>query len=204
MTETLRKKEFFDAVAPRWISDQEQRTMRLEEIFEREEIPFATPLLDVGGGVGILLPLLRERSVGSIVEYEISREMITRARDAHEQHGGIAFVQGDAHWLPFPDNHFASVHCFSVFPHFTNPAQAQAEIHRCLRPGGTLCILHLMGHHELNAMHRKAGECVSRDVLLPVDRLAGLMRPLGFDVLHAEERSDLYLLVARKLDRALA
>lgn len=203
MTETLRKKEFFDAVAPRWISDQEQRTMRLEEIFRRAEIPFAAPLLDVGGGVGILLPLLRERSAGPIVEYEISREMITRARDAHEQRGGIGFVQGDAHWLPFPDNHFCTVHCFSVYPHFTQPAQALAEIHRCLRPGGTLCILHLMGHRELNAMHRKAGECVSRDVLPLISRLASSLQPMGFEVLCAEERSDLYLLVARKLDLAL-
>jgi len=132
----------------------------------------------------------------AVIELEISPEMLRMARATHGTDNGIAYLQADAHHLPFPDSFFRCVHCFSVYPHFDHPRRALAEFRRCLRPDGALCILHLMGHEELNAIHRDAGRVVAEDRLPPVDRVAEIIEESGFVVRYAEERSDLYLVVA--------
>ena len=134
----------------------------------------------------------------AIIELEISPEMLRMARALHGAEDGIAYLRADAHHLPFPDAHFGCVHCFSVYPHFDHPRRALAEFRRCLRPHGTLCILHLMGHEELNAIHRDAGRVVAEDRLPPVDRVAAIVEESGFTVRYTEERSDLYLVVAER------
>jgi len=196
------KRIYFDELAPRWIHDIDERSSRLGEIFAEYHIPVPAPVLDVGSGTGILLPLLRERTGmnASIVELEVSHEMLRLARDMNSTPGAIHYIQADAHTLPFPTNAFASAFCFSVYPHFSDPQRAIAELHRCLQPGGLLLILHLMGHRELNAMHGKARATVSRDVMPPVDVLARSIADAKFTVERMEERCDLYLLQAKRSD----
>lgn len=197
MDELFEKQAFFDEVVPRWILDTEERSARLYELFVRFELPLTGPILDVGGGAGILLPLLRGFAAAApIVELEVSMEMLRMAKTLHASLNDVTYVMADGHRLPFPSAHFGSIHCFSVFPHLHDRATAIGELHRCMRPGGHLCILHLMGHEQLNDLHREAGRVVAEDVLPPVDMLADILRPAGFEVTHAEEHPDLYLLLA--------
>ncbi len=198
MSALLDRQAFFDDFVPRWILDTEERSIRLEAIFRAHEIPLAGPILDVGGGAGILLPLLRSHAEREtlIVELEISREMLRMGKQLHGDLPRISYIQADGHVLPFPDDYFGSVHCFSAFPHFHERGKVLREFHRCMRPGGRLCILHLMAHEELNALHRDAGRVVAEDHLPPVEVLAGIVGEAGFDVDLAIERSDLYLLTA--------
>jgi SAM-dependent methyltransferase len=47
-------------------------------------------------------------------------------------------VNGDALHLPFPDGTFDHVICSEVFEHIPDDLDAMRELHRVLRPGGTL------------------------------------------------------------------
>lgn len=47
---------------------------------------------------------------------------------------------GDAHKLPLADGSMAAVMAMNVFEHLADPPRASAEIHRVLRPGGTVFI----------------------------------------------------------------
>jgi demethylmenaquinone methyltransferase/2-methoxy-6-polyprenyl-1,4-benzoquinol methylase len=194
------KQAFFNDAAPRWILDSEIRSARLEHIFQENMLPLAAPILDVGGGTGILLPLLRRHAKpdAHIVELEVAMDMLRTAKTLHDAVPRIDYMQADGQRLPLASGTFGSIHCFSVFPHFHEPLAALAEFRRCLRPGGALCIMHLMGHEELNNLHRSAGRVVAEDVLPPVETLADTVRRTGFDILHAEERPDLYLLIAQR------
>jgi uncharacterized protein YbaR (Trm112 family) len=67
-------------------------------------------------------------------------------------------VVGDAHHLPFRDGTFDRVFAFNVFEHLIDPKSAAQEIHRVLKPGGSVAIhtaflqsLHDEPHHYYNA-----------------------------------------------------
>jgi ubiquinone/menaquinone biosynthesis C-methylase UbiE len=193
-------KVFFDDTAPRWLLDMEQRSGHIARVLTAHNIPLSAPLLDVGSGAGILLPFILDRNgdTAVITEFDVSREMLQLSRTLHAARSGVSYVQGDAHHLPLRDASYRTAMCFSVYPHFHAPALALAEIHRCLKPGGQLCIMHLMGHKELNEMHRAAGKAVEGDRIPPARDLALILAKSGFFPYFIREQSDLYLILARR------
>jgi SAM-dependent methyltransferase len=67
-------------------------------------------------------------------------------------------VVGDAHHLPFSSGVFDRVFAFNVFEHLREPRKAAGEIHRVLKPGGSIAIhtaflqpLHEAPFHFYNA-----------------------------------------------------
>jgi demethylmenaquinone methyltransferase/2-methoxy-6-polyprenyl-1,4-benzoquinol methylase len=196
MTINTEKQLFFDDVAPRWVRDEATRSARLAELFTSDILPVSGPVLDVGTGTGILIPHLRAAGCREIHACEISGSMLGMAHARYRDLPGVRFLQCDAQRLPVRDAVYGTVHCFSVYPHFDAPERALGEFRRVLRPGGSLCILHLMDHTELNALHRDAGRAVAHDILPPVHTLAAALPRHGYHVIHAEERPGLYLLQA--------
>ena len=71
---------------------------------------------------------------------DFSREML---RLAEQKYAGanVRWVEGDAMALPFPDNSFDLVTSAFGFRNLSNYAAGLREIHRVLRPGGSLGIL---------------------------------------------------------------
>ncbi|MDT8323828.1 MAG: class I SAM-dependent methyltransferase [Bacteroidota bacterium] len=191
------KQLFFDDVAPRWMRDEEARSARLAELFSAGVLPVTGPVLDVGTGTGILIPHLLAAGCRAIHACEISGAMLQSAWTRYAGARGVHFLRCDAQRLSLRDASVATVHCFSVYPHFDTPDRALAEFRRVLRPGGKLCILHLMDHTELNALHSDAGRAVAHDLLPPMDALSATLQRCGYHVLHAEERPGLYLLCAQ-------
>jgi ubiquinone/menaquinone biosynthesis C-methylase UbiE len=200
MHDISEKRVFFDETAPRWLQDMEQRSGHIARVLTAHDIPLSAPLLDVGSGAGILLPFILERNgdAAVITEFDVSREMLQLSRTLHGARAGVSYVQGDAHNLPLRDASYRTAMCFSVYPHFQAPALALAEMHRCLTPGGQLCILHLMGHRELNDMHRAAGKAVEGDIIPSARDLAHVLAKNDFTPYVVREQSDLYLILARR------
>ena len=84
-------------------------------------------VLDVGCGQGRLLGLLQDMGV-SAVGLDASTTMLKAASGSR--------IFGDARMLPFPENTFGGAAALYVLYHLEDPAQAVAECHRVLRPGG--------------------------------------------------------------------
>jgi SAM-dependent methyltransferase len=68
------------------------------------------------------------------------RELLWAMREAGEAPSDAlgACVNGDALHLPFPDGTFDHIICSEVFEHIPDDLDAMRELHRVLRPGGTL------------------------------------------------------------------
>jgi SAM-dependent methyltransferase len=94
-------------------------------------------IVDVGCGTGAILKQLGnpEKNVG----IDLAPEAISFCR----QRGLNNVQQGDIHTLPFPDASFDAVICSSVLYHqwVGDVAGAVQQMHRVLRPGGTLLII---------------------------------------------------------------
>src|SRR5882762_4101335 len=93
-------------------------------------------IVDVGCGTGAILKQLGtpEKNTG----IDLAPEAISFCR----QRGLDNVQQGDIHALPFPDASFDAVVCSSVLYHqwVSDVEGAIGEMHRVLRPGGTLLI----------------------------------------------------------------
>jgi arsenite methyltransferase len=101
-------------------------------------------VLDLGCGVGVdsLVAARLVEPGGRVVGIDVTPAMIAQAR-AHQARLGltnVSFQVADAEALPFPASHFDAVISNGVFNLTLNKAQALAEVHRVLKPGGRLLL----------------------------------------------------------------
>ena len=127
--------------------------------------------LDIGAAAGGNTRVLR-RHGWRPVALEYSRD---GARVARER--GLTVVRGDATNLPAGAGTFDLVTAFDVIEHIEDDYLATAEIHRVLRPGGTLlvtvpCDMRLWSAHDVAVHHVRRYD---RDGLLSVITKAGLV-----------------------------
>lgn len=100
-------------------------------------------VLDICCGTGDLTAALlarRPQKAEPITGLDFSREMLARARAKYGA-PDIAWVEGDAMHLPYPDESFDLVTAAFGFRNLSNYAAGLRELSRVLRPGGQIGIL---------------------------------------------------------------
>lgn len=198
------RRGFFDAHAEGW--DERVATEaflgRLRASFEALGIGGRETVVDLGCGTGNLTRLLAERRAdgGRIVAVDFSRRMLEHARRKLAGGAGVHFVQAEAEALPLAAASADRVVCFSVWPHFADPARVAAELRRVLRPGGIVHVLHVDSRATINRIHGTAGGAVARDALPPAAEVAALLADHGLAATEVEDAADRYLVTARRQD----
>jgi ubiquinone/menaquinone biosynthesis C-methylase UbiE len=95
-------------------------------------------VLEIGPGFGATTRhLARQIGPGRLTALELDEDYCRRLRLDLE--GSVEVVQGDATALPFEDDRFSAVVCFTMLHHIPQRAQQDrvfAEVARVLRPGG--------------------------------------------------------------------
>ena len=198
---TNQKRHYFNELAPRWdgVPSPSDAADKVRHFVDRVARLGARRVLDVGGGTGILLPALLERSDpgAQLVELDLAESMLAEsARKFLDSR--VLRVCADARHLPLAPESFDLVLCFGVLPHLGDPTDALREFFQVLHVGGTLAVGHLMGSRELNAFHQSLGQPVAGDVLPPAETLADVFHCLGATEGVAEESPDWYFVRAEK------
>jgi ubiquinone/menaquinone biosynthesis C-methylase UbiE len=98
-------------------------------------------VIDVAAGPGTLVLQLAAR-VASVTAVDFSAEMNAQlqARGAQSGLSNIRVVQADGQALPLPDASFDAAFSMFGWMFFPDRAQGLRELHRVLRPGGTLVV----------------------------------------------------------------
>jgi ubiquinone/menaquinone biosynthesis C-methylase UbiE len=98
-------------------------------------------VLDDGCGPGLLLAHLEEHAdLEQLVGVDVSRGMLRQAQSATGT-DDVLLLEGDACRLPFLDESFDVVYARGLLHHLPDPVQGMSEIHRVLKPGGTVVVL---------------------------------------------------------------
>ncbi|MDH4227233.1 MAG: bifunctional demethylmenaquinone methyltransferase/2-methoxy-6-polyprenyl-1,4-benzoquinol methylase UbiE [Deltaproteobacteria bacterium] len=102
--------------------------------------------LDVAGGTADIALLMAAKAgeTGSVVVYDINKDMLDAGRDKCLDRGvaaGVSFVQGDAEHMPFEDNSFDVATIAFGIRNVTHIDIALSEMARVVRPGGRVMVL---------------------------------------------------------------
>jgi SAM-dependent methyltransferase len=106
----------------------------IAELLRRVALPAGAEILDAGCGSGRnMVDLAR---LGTVTGVEIADASVARARERRV--GEV--VQCSITELPFSDAQFDLAVSFDVIEHIDDQIRALAELHRVVRPGGTLVV----------------------------------------------------------------
>ncbi|MBY0336688.1 MAG: class I SAM-dependent methyltransferase [Acetobacteraceae bacterium] len=172
------------------------RAMHAHALRALDGLPADAAILDAGCGTGgFLLKLRRAFPAAHLAGLEYFPEAARRA--ANKARAQV--TSGTINALPFPDRRFDAVVSLDVLCHrAVEPAEALAELHRVLKPGGRL-LLNLPAHEWLRSAHDIRVHTARR-----FDRrgAAALLGQAGFEAVEARHWNSLLLplmLVQRKV-----
>jgi ubiquinone/menaquinone biosynthesis C-methylase UbiE len=150
-------------------------------------------VLDLGCGTGVMTGVLLERlgPRGAVEAVDLAPAMLERARAKHPDRR-VRFHQAEASEVPLPPESVDRILCYAAWPHFEDPDGVARELHRLLRPGGSLHVWHLDGRATIDHIHRQAGGPVGRHRLEPAARLAARLGRAGFTVTECRDEPDCY------------
>ena len=171
----------------------------------------ARRVLDLGAGVGFLLPEIRARAPRAlVVGADRAPGMIALAATEFPR------LVADASRLGLADDAFDAVSMAFMLFHLPDHAAGLAEVRRVLRPGGALCVA-TWGEGEpfeafdvwTEELDRHGAEAdnpvpANHDLMDTEPKLAGILRDAGFEVertatVPVEDRVDLEEFVTRRL-----
>jgi len=196
----MNHREYFNQLAGKWdkMTSEETRS-RLPEMIKDLEIKAGDTILDVGGGTGILLPLLYEAAgnKSKIVSLDIAEEMLRQARN-NSYPSNIHYVHADVAAIPLASESFDFVICYSCFPHFPDKIKALAEMARVLRSKGRLVICHTASRHEINELHKSIGDVIGNDTIPDEAIMRRMLSKSGLNTIKVRDEAYRYFAIAAK------
>jgi len=120
-----------------WVEDQKL----IRRIFELSEAKKDSSVLDIATGTGLIAKEFHGK-VGKVIGLDISREMAKHADNCMDE-----IVFSPIEHMPFAENTFDACVCRQGLQ-FAELDKAIPEIHRVLRPGGTVVLCHLTAYNE--------------------------------------------------------
>jgi ubiquinone/menaquinone biosynthesis C-methylase UbiE len=196
----MNHREYFNQLAVKWdkITSEETRS-RLPAMIKDLGIKAGDTILDVGGGTGILLPLLYKTTGdrGKIVSLDIAEEMLKQARN-NGHPDNIHYIHADVAAIPLSGEAFDLVICYSCFPHFPDKLKALAEMARVLRNRGRLVICHTASRQAINELHKSIGNVVEHDTIPDEAIMRKMLAASGLKPIEVRDEAYLYLALAVK------
>ncbi len=174
-----RVRQVFDSVANKYDLMNDLMSFGVHRLWKRQTIELSgvrkgQRVLDLAAGTGDLSARFSGLvgSDGLVVFSDINAAMLSRGRDrmADEGHlGNVEYVQTDAQYLPFPENHFDCVTIGFGLRNVTDKQLALNAIFRVLKPGGRLLVLEFS--KPTNKPLEKAYDLYSFSLLPKIGRL---------------------------------
>jgi ubiquinone/menaquinone biosynthesis C-methylase UbiE len=169
-----------------------------EQMVHGTALPPRARVLDIACGTGIVARTVAARlqGQGQITGLDLNPAMLRVARRISAAAGlEIAWSQGDAQALPFPDASFDIVFCQQGIQFFPDRAAAVAEMYRVLAPGGEAAVACWRGlarnpffAHFAQAVQQRVGsDALTTPFVLDDPReLSGLLQQAGFQDVSVE------------------
>lgn len=201
MNRELTRQDYFEELSSRWdgFTDGERVRKTLRLVLSDMQIEPDEHIVDLGCGTGnltaVLVDILGPKGTVTAIDFASAMIDVARGKIGDER---VRWLVADVVQLPLDADSVNRVICYSAWPHFPDHRGAARELHRVLRPGGMLHVMHIDSRDKINAIHGGVGGAIGKDLLPPARELAGVLAACGFTVLDASESAEAYRIDARK------
>ena len=181
--------DFFRRSIPEDIERRTERIVALAKLRPSDRV------LDVGTGIGVLIPHIQRYGVRYIVGCDLSPEMLAEAK---KRYPDILFWCGDVIEIPSQLGPFDAVFFNAMFGNVCNQRDTLKTTSTHLAPAGRMIISHPMGASFTDQLRREDPQLVPHS-LPSQNKLAKLTKGLPLKVRHFQDEEQLYLCLIQQV-----
>ena len=174
--------DVFDTPQPPQVMD------RLSQIVSAARLRQGEVVLDVGSGVGVLVPLIKCYHPSSILACDLAEKMLQRLR---EKYPDVPTHQADTAVLPLESASVDALFMNAMYGNIGDKPGACRNAARMLRPGGQLIVSHPEGRAFVDQLRVTSDLFV--ESLPHREAFQALLSPLGLNVITYRDEPQLYL-----------
>ncbi len=188
------QQEIFDGLVHVFEAPLEQSVQdRLRRIVARAEIEPGDVVLDVGTGVGALIPLILEYKPYRILACDLSTEMLKRVAQKYPR---VETFNSDVIDLDLDRASLDVVFMNGMFSNIYDKPAALARLVFLLRPGGRMVVSHPEGREFICRLRENVK--FHLDLLPAKKEWLGMISPFPFEPVLFEDEPEFYLALARR------
>jgi ubiquinone/menaquinone biosynthesis C-methylase UbiE len=166
---------------------------RLTEIVSAAGLSPGESVLDVGTGVGVLIPLIEAYRPSLILACDLAERMLERVK---QKYPFVHTYQADIALLSLPSESVDVIFMNAMFGNIADKLRACGNVARMLRSGGRVVVSHPEGRAFVD--HLRNASDLFLESLPTREEWDTILPPLGLDVTGYRDEPKLYLMVAQK------
>ena len=167
---------------------------RLQEIVSSAGLRSGEVVLDVGTGVGVLIPLIQSYEPAAVLACDIAEKMLQRVQNKYP---AVRTFHADIALLDLASTSLDAIFMNGMYGNIADKPAACRNAARMLRSGGRLLVSHPEGRAFIDQL--RAASDLFIEPFPSREEFEALLEPLGFEVITYRDESKLYLMVARKI-----
>lgn len=152
---------YFDDRAGSWMQMEEHTKSPVQPaVAIMAGIGKGSRVLDLGCGLGVMMPVYRQLGAAHVLGVDVSEKMIELARERWRDEPWVEFLNADAAQLRI-DGQFDAVVIYNAYPHFMDRPALVSACHRLLTDTGRFIVAHGSGKDDINSHHDAVASGVS-------------------------------------------
>jgi SAM-dependent methyltransferase len=167
---------------------------RLGEIVSSAGLRSGEVVLDVGTGVGVLIPLIQSYQPAAVLACDVAEKMLQRVQNKHP---AVRTFHADIASLALASTSLDTIFMNGMYGNIADKPAACRNAARMLRSGGRFVVSHPEGRAFIDQL--RAASDLFIEPFPTREEFEALLEPLGFEVTTYRDESELYLMVARKI-----
>ena len=166
---------------------------RLSEIVALAQLSPGSVVLDVGTGVGVLIPLIQSYQPATVLACDVAEKMLQRV---HDKYPVVRTFHTDVVSLALASTSVHAIFINGMYGNIADKPAACSNAARMLGSGGRLVVSHPEGRAFVDQL--RASSDLFIESLPTKEEFEALLEPLGLEVIAYRDEPKLYLMVARK------
>ncbi|MBE6518940.1 MAG: class I SAM-dependent methyltransferase [Thermoplasmata archaeon] len=198
------QKEFFNKICYEWDKTFDSKRKEQNQLVDEIKIGEHDRILDVGTGIGVMIPSYLEKlSDGSVTAIDYSENMISVAKQRFpkDKFPNVDLIAMNLYDLQSEDEYDLVV-CYSCLPHFFDHDRAIEVLANSLKEEGRLAVCNLkyhhMAHEEMNEDRKKMMDHMPEHRFLTIPQLLTICEKHGLQLSYAVDDEDHTLIIVKK------